>query len=530
MSILVSNIGLPFPFGEEEAVASARKVCGVSAADVLGGGVRKQSFDLRHGALRAICTVELELACDESALVARANNPAVRLRVPARLPIPTGRETLGHRPVVIGFGPAGMFAALLLAKNGYRPLVFERGGSMERRDEAVERFFSGGALDESCNIQFGEGGAGAYSDGKLTTRIGDPRCELVTELLLAHGAPKDAMRAAKPHVGTDLLKSIVVSIRREICALGGEVRFDTPMERLILRDGALRGIRLAGEDIPCETAVLAIGHSARDSFQTLLDQGISMESKPFSVGVRVEHLQEHIDAALYGKYAGMAGLPPGEYTLSHREGQKGCYSFCMCPGGQVVAAASEAGGMAVNGMSYHARAGQNANAALCVSVDAGDFGSDVLDGMRFQRRLEQTAFAAAGGGYLAPVQRMGDFLKDKKTLRLGAVTPTYPRGWMFCRMDEILPQGICAMLRRSVPIFAKKIRGYDAPDAVLTGVETRTSSPVRLLRGDDLCSPAARGLVPCGEGAGYAGGIMSAAVDGIRAAEAVMARFRPMEE
>lgn len=529
MSILISDVRLPFPFGEEEALLAARRRCGLSRESAPSGRIHRQSLDLRHGGLHAICTVELELTGDEAAFVRMKNDPAVRLRKAPVLPAPGGEERLSAPPVIVGFGPAGMFAALILARRGYRPVVLERGAEMKERDRAVDAFFSGGPLDEDCNIQFGEGGAGAYSDGKLTTRIGDNRCELVTEILRQHGAPEDALRAAKPHIGTDLLKGIVVSIRNEIRSLGGTVRFGTPMRGLILQNGTLRGLRLDGEELSCETAVLAVGHSARDSFSALLEQGVFLEPKPFSVGVRAEHLQEEIDRALYGRYAGTPGLPPGEYTLSHRENGRGCYSFCMCPGGQVVAAASEQGGLVTNGMSYHARAGRNANAALCVSVGPEDYGSGPLDGVALQRRLEREAFALAGGGFAAPVQLAGDFLADRQTTALGRVTPTYPRGWQFCRLDELLPPFVCEMLRRSLPRFGAKLRGYDAPDTVFTGVETRTSSPVRITRGENLYSLTVPGLIPCGEGAGYAGGIVSAAVDGIRAAEAVMARWRPIE-
>ena len=529
MSILISDVRLPFPFSEEEALTAARKKLRLSPESVLRGCLHKRSLDLRHGDLRAICSVELSLAGDEAAFVRRLADPHVRLRERAVMPRPTGTERLESPPVVVGFGPAGIFAALLLAKNGYRPIVLERGRPMAQRDRDVRAFFSGGQLDEGSNIQFGEGGAGAYSDGKLTTRIGDNRCELVLELLEAHGAPHEALQAAKPHIGTDLLKDIVVSMRQEIGRLGGQVRFGTRAQGLVLREGRLLGLRLEGEELPCRTAVLAIGHSARDSFFTLRQQGVYLQAKPFSVGVRAEHLQEDIDRALYGRYLGTPGLPPGEYALSHREGDRGCYSFCMCPGGEVVAAASESGGLVVNGMSYHARAGKNANAALVVSVGPEDFGSDPLDGVAFQRELERRAFALAGGDYAAPVQLWGDFAQGRVSTRLGRVTPTYPRGWQFRPLEEVLPEQVCGLLRRAMPRFGQRLRGYDAADTVFTGVETRTSSPVRITRGDDLYSLNVQGLIPCGEGAGYAGGIMSAAVDGIRAAEAIMSRYAPLE-
>ncbi len=510
-------------------MTAARKKLRLSPESILSGCLHKQSLDLRHGDLKAICSVELQLAGDEAAFVEKCRDPHVKLRAEAVMPRPRGKEKLSAPPVIVGFGPAGIFAALILAKNGYRPVVLERGRAMDVRDRDVKAFFDGGALDEQSNIQFGEGGAGAYSDGKLTTRIGDNRCELVLRLLEEHGAPHGALQAAKPHIGTDLLKGIVVSMRKQVEALGGTVRFETQAKGLLLRENRLRGLKLAGEELPCEVAVLAIGHSARDSFFTLKEQGVYLQAKPFSVGVRAEHLQEDIDRALYGKFLGTPGLPAGEYALSHREGDRGCYSFCMCPGGEVVAAASEAGGLVTNGMSYHARAGKNANAALVVSVGPEDFGTDPLDGVVFQRKLEQTAFRLGGGDYQAPVQLWGDFAQGRVSTKLGRVQPTYPRGWQFRSLDEALPGQVCGLLRRAMPQFGRRIRGYDAPDAVFTGVETRTSSPVRITRGDDLQSLNVSGLIPCGEGAGYAGGIMSAAVDGIRVAEAIMAKYAPLD-
>ena len=464
-------------------------------------------------------------------MVAKRKDPQIRLRASADMPRPSGKKQLSNPPVIVGFGPAGMFAALILAENGYCPIVLERGDALEIRDQKVDSFFQGGALDLQSNIQFGEGGAGAYSDGKLTTRINDPRCELVLRLLKEHGAPAEALSVAKPHIGTDLLKGIVVSIRKAICRNGGMVCFRAPMDRLILRNNKLAGIRTANEEIPCETAVLALGHSARDSFGTLLDQGLTLERKAFSVGVRAEHLHESIDRALYGKYAGMPWLPKGEYSLSWRKGERACYSFCMCPGGQVVAAASEEGRLVVNGMSYHARDGKNANAALCVSVNPADFpGNHPLAGMEFQRRLEEKAYLAGGGDYTAPVQLWGDFSQGAVSKKLGHVVPTYPRGYTFARLDSVLPPFVCDMLREAMPVFGRKLRGFDGFDTVFTGVETRTSSPVRMLRNEHLQSDRIDGIYPCGEGAGYAGGIMSAAVDGIRVAEAIMREYAPFEK
>lgn len=531
MSILVSGISLPWDGTAEAAEAAAFQKLGLRREDFSSVAVHKLSFDLRHGTLSRIYSIEVTLPGGEASLVEQRRDPQIRLRASADLPVPSGSKALADPPVVIGFGPAGMFAALVLAKNGYCPTVLERGGSMEERDKTVAAFFSGGGLDPQCNIQFGEGGAGAYSDGKLTTRIGDPRCELVLRLLQEHGAPAEALSVAKPHIGTDLLKGIVVSIREEIRSLGGTVAFHQPMKQLRVKNGALCAVETADGTLACEAAILAVGHSARDSFSMLREQGITLERKPFSVGVRTEHLQSSIDQALYGKYVGRTALPKGEYTLSWRQNGRACYSFCMCPGGQVVAAASEAGGLVVNGMSYHARDGKNANAALCVSVNPEDFsGSDPLAGVAFQRSLEQAAFAAGGGDYLAPVQLWGDFAQGRVSRKLGGVTPTYPRGYAFAPLDDVLPPYVCDMLRQAIPVFGRKLKGYDAPDTVFTGVETRTSSPVRIVRGDSLESRDLAGLYPCGEGAGYAGGIMSAAVDGIRVAEAIMANYAPLKK
>ena len=528
--IRIRDISLPPEHDHNQLLFEAARMLRISGSKIRKIAISKRSVDARKKPdVRIIYTVDVWVDGSENKVLKQSGCKKAAIVEKKYYKVPKGLPAPKLRPVIVGFGPAGIFAALILARNGYRPVVLERGSAMEDRDRDVREFFSGSELNERSNIQFGEGGAGAYSDGKLTTRIGDNRCELVLQLLEEHGAPHNALQAAKPHIGTDLLKDIVVSMRKQVSELGGTVRFQTQAKGLLLRENRLQGLKLEGEDLPCDVAVLAIGHSARDSFFTLQEQGVWMQAKPFSVGVRAEHLQEDIDRALYGKYLGTPGLPAGEYALSHREGDRGCYSFCMCPGGEVVAAASEAGGVVTNGMSYHARAGKNANAALVVSVGPEDFGSAPLDGIAFQRQLERTAFALGGGDYQAPVQLWGDFAEGRVSTALGRVTPSYPRGWQFRQLDDVLPQQVCGMLRRAMPQFGKKMRGYDASDTVFTGVETRTSSPVRITRGDDLYSLTVQGLIPCGEGAGYAGGIMSAAVDGIRAAEAIMARFAPMD-
>lgn len=530
MSLIVSGIQCAYQSTDSDAIGTAVRLCGLHRDQVRSAAVHKLSFDLRRGALRKVYSVELEIDGDEEALCQQLNRPDIRLRRRAEEPRAVGEHMLAHPPVVCGFGPAGLFCALLLAEQGYRPIVLERGGCMEQRDSAVASFFSGGPLDLDTNIQFGEGGAGAYSDGKLTTRIGDARCELVLNRLRAHGGPPAIMTMAHPHIGTDVLKNVVVSIRRRIIALGGTVHFRTPVIDFAARNGRIAAVRTPQGEIPCDVAVLAVGHSARDTFETLHARDLPMEAKAFSVGVRIEHRQETIDRGLYGRYAGTPGLPPGEYFLSRRVGERGCYSFCMCPGGTVVAAASEEGMVVTNGMSNHARNGVNDNAALAVSVTPADFeDNSPLAGVGFQRKLERAAFAAGGRDYCAPVQRLDDFLRQSVGGRPDSVLPTYPRGWVLADLNSILPPTAASLLRESIPVFGKKLPGFDAPDAMLTGLETRTSSPVRIIRDTGLYSPALAGLIPCGEGAGYAGGIMSAAVDGIRAAERIMGEYAPLE-
>ena len=522
MRYVISGLRLPFGADGAAAEAAARRTLRLPAGTA--ACVCRRSFDLRHGALTAVFAVSFEMPDGWRA----PDRPDLRARPEPVLPPVTGSAASIHPPVVVGFGPAGLFAALALAKRGYRPLVLERGPALAERDAAVARFFETGALSPEANIQFGEGGAGAYSDGKLNTRVGDPRCELVLEWLGAHGAPPEALLPARPHIGTDQLKPIVRRMREEIVALGGTVRFSCRVTGLVVRGGRLAGLRTDAGEIPCETAILALGHSARDSFAALRDQGVAMEQKAFSVGLRVEHLQADIDEALYGSFRGTAGLPPGEYVLAVDTGLRKCYSFCMCPGGRVVAAASEAEGVVTNGMSDHARDGRNANAAVCVPVGPADFGDgDALAGVAFQRALERAAFRAGGGLYRAPAQTVGDFLLGKPSAAFGRVQPTYQRGVTPGELSALLPPPVCGTLRAAFPLFARKVRAFGEPEAVLTGIETRTSSPVRILRGDNLESVSVPGLIPCGEGAGYAGGIVSAAADGLRAAEAVFATYRP---
>ncbi len=449
-----------------------------------------------------------------------------------------GDRSLGARPLVVGMGPAGLFCAYLLAREGYAPILIERGDAVADRVAAVGRFYTEGRLDTESNIQFGAGGAGTFSDGKLLTRINDARCAFVLETLVAMGAPTDIALQAKPHVGTDILRTVVERMLSTIEAMGGELhyrcRFDG-FERLA--DGTFEA-RTSRGVIPCGVIVLAPGHSARDTYRMLIERSMAVEPKPISVGVRIEHRRTDIDTLFYGAMAGHPDLGAAEYHLSDTRGERGVYTFCMCPGGEVVAAASEEETVVVNGMSAHARAGENSNAAIAVSVRTEDFepveGSLALGAIAFQRRLERAAYVAGGSDYRVPVQTVGDFLNgvDRRHAHEPTrVTPSYRGGdfWRVARMGDVLPPFVCASLADGLRSFDRKAKGYAMPDAVLSAAETRTSAPVRILRGTDLCALGHPGLYPCGEGAGYAGGITSAAVDGLKVAEAIMAAYRPME-
>ena len=446
-----------------------------------------------------------------------------------------GREVLLAQPLVVGMGPAGLFAALLLARYGYRPIIIDRGDSNTDRARSVANFYQTQKLDVDSNIQFGAGGAGTFSDGKLMTRIHDPQCGFVLKTLFEHGAPADIMLLAKPHVGTDLLRGVVDSMLREIQSLGGTVHYRCRLDGFDQRaDGSVIAHTTKG-DIQCGMIILAIGHSARDTYQMLLQKQMNLIAKPISVGVRIEHLTTDIDHALYGDFTGHPKLGHAEYALSDTSTGRGVYTFCMCPGGEVMAATSEERGVVVNGMSNRARDGRNSNAAVVVSLGCNDFspvnGSLVEGAIALQRRIEGQAYLSGGEDYSAPIQTVGDFLSDCVVHEPGRIQPTYMNGR--CKISDLsrlFPQSVTKTLRYGLEAFDKKIQGFAASDAVLTGAETRTSAPVRISRDQDGRAIGFSYIYPCGEGAGYAGGITSAAVDGVKTALAVMKCYAPYKD
>ncbi|AUD63762.1 hypothetical protein BK010_09220 [Tenericutes bacterium MO-XQ] len=446
--------------------------------------------------------------------------------------ITSGDQMLTHPPIIVGFGPSGMFAALLLARRGYRPIVLERGYDVDQRSTNVERFYKTGVYHEGSTILFGEGGAGTFSDGKLTTLISDIRCRYILNALIEHGAQPEILYINKPHVGTDVLKIVVKNIREEIIRLGGEIRFNAKVTKLIVKDNKLQGVMINDEEeLLSSVCLLGIGHSARDTFELLYNERVNIIQKAFSVGVRIEHPQLLINQAQYGKFANEPYLGAADYKMSyHGSDKRSAYTFCMCPGGWVMCASSEEGGVVTNGMSESKRDYENSNAALLVNVNPSDFGSDhPLAGVSYQRKIEQKAFVLGGSNYNAPIQLVGDFLKDQPSTKLGSVNPSYRPGYKFAELKALFPAYVTQTLREALRDFNRKIQGFSIDDAILTGPETRSSSPIRMTR-DEYHESNIKGLYPMGEGAGYAGGIMSSAVDGMKTAEKIIVMYQPVDQ
>lgn len=524
--IRINNIGLPLDYDDSTIRKRVCRELKISQNALKSISLFRRSIDARKKEnIRFLCTIDAELFGDEDAVIKRSKNASRAEKYKYNVPKWHG----GASPVVVGMGPAGLFAALVLAQSGAKPIVIERGRDVDSRTADVSSFWAGGRLNTESNVQFGEGGAGTFSDGKLNTGTKDSRQRKVLEEFAAHGAPEEILYNAKPHIGTDKLKITVKSIREEIISLGGKVMFETKLTDFEVTDGSISSVTIEKngktEKLEAESVILAIGHSARDTFEMLERKKLPIEAKPFSVGARIEHLREKIDRAQFGGFADNKRLGAAYYKMNIRTGDgRGAYTFCMCPGGRVVNASSEEGMLCTNGMSEFARSEINSNAALLVGVNPEDFKSEnPLAGMYFQRDLEKKAFALGGGAFHAPVQRAEDFLNNKKTSSLGDVVPSImPKGEL-ANLNIILPVFVREPMKQAITEMGKKLRGFDDGDAVLTGLETRSSSPIRIIRSaETLQSAGVRGLYPCGEGAGYAGGIISAAVDGIKCAEEII--------
>ena len=533
--IRITELRLPLDHVPEALKYAAAERLGIPQSSIEQLTVFKRSHDARKKtALTFIYTLDLELSphakANETALLERfADDPKISRTPDTAYHFVTQTPPEGmQRPVIVGFGPAGIFAALVLAQMGFRPIVLERGKAVRERTKDTWGLWRNKVLDPESNVQFGEGGAGTFSDGKLYSQVKDPRHlgrKVLNEFVKA-GAPAEILYVAKPHIGTFRLVSMVEHMRREIESLGGEIRFQSRVSGLQIEAGKVCGVTLAsGEQISTNHVVLALGHSARDTFEMLHAAGVFMEAKPFAVGFRIEHPQSLIDKARLGPNAGNPLLGAADYKLVHHASNgRAVYSFCMCPGGQVVAATSEPNCVVTNGMSQYSRAERNANAGIVVNITPEDYGGSTdnpLAGIAFQRRLEAHAFTLGGSSYEAPGQLVGDFLAGRPSSALGIVTPSYQPGVHLTDLSTALPDFAITAIREALPAFARQIRGFDLPDAVLTGVETRTSSPLRITRGEDGQSLNIKGLFPSGEGAGYAGGILSAGIDGIRTAEAI---------
>ncbi|MGN0458884.1 MAG: NAD(P)/FAD-dependent oxidoreductase [Eubacterium sp.] len=526
--IRINEIKLSLDEDEALLTKKAAKVLHINEKYIDSLTIYKKSIDARHrDDVHFTYSVDVCITLDENQIVSKCKSNKASVIKPYAYEPPVNNRTSKFRPVIVGFGPAGMLAGIILAEAGVKPIILERGKDIDARQRDVNEFWTKRRLNEESNVQFGEGGAGTFSDGKLTTGIKSPYIRKVLDELYEAGAPEEILYSAKPHIGTDRLAIVVKNIRKKIERLGGSVMTECKVEKLHTANGAVQGVSYShrGEirDIETDSVIMAIGHSARDTVEMLYSLGVEIIQKPFSVGARIEHPQSLINKAQYGKFANHEKLGAADYKLAcHGLHERGAYTFCMCPGGTVVAAASEKEGVIVNGMSSLARDGENANSALLVGIEPKDFPSEhPLAGIYYQREIEHKAFELAGGDYRAPAQLVGDFLQNKKSTALGNVSPTCPTGVTLTSLDECLPQKVVSTMQDAIIQMDKKLNGFNLYDAVLTAPETRSSSSVRILR-DKFLQCNIQGVYPCGEGAGYAGGIVSAAVDGIKCAAGVL--------
>ena len=527
MPIIINQIKSSLETKTDSILNKAQKQLGLSRSEISTAEIHKTSLDARNqNNIQFVHSVFLQLKDEEKERqLAKTNTSVTYVENGGIKPVISKVKKEG-RVIIAGFGPAGIFCGLLLAENGYRPLILEKGQDVDKRTQSVSDFWKTGLLNTQSNVQFGEGGAGTFSDGKLTTRIKDPICRYVLETFVNFGAPKEILTKAKPHIGTDKLRKIIKSMREHIISLGGEVRFESEMSDFVLQDNSIKSVSFNGNSADCSSLVLAIGHSARNTFSLIAEKGIFIEPKSFSVGARIEHTQRSVNESLYGKNADNPLLPVGEYQLSYRDNSgRAVYTFCMCPGGTVVPAASENSGIVTNGMSEFARNGENANAAMVVSVSPKDFGNSPLDGIEFARQIEANAYKSTGS-YTAPATTVQGFLDHRPDLSSNIV-PTYALGLKPVEFRDIFPKFVTDMMETGLNKFSHKMKCFGDKSAILTAPETRTSSPVRITRTDQLHSVSVSNLYPCGEGAGYAGGIMSAAVDGIKVALKIMETQAP---
>jgi len=522
----ITNVKIPYKTTETQYPVYIAKKLRIASDEITSFKLIRKSLDARKSnQIVCVCTFDVCLKSENAIL--KKNKSDVKKHITKHYRFEYSNIITNDRPVIAGSGPAGLFCALMLARAGVRPIIAERGECVEQRKKTVSDFWNGGSLNVNSNVQFGEGGAGTFSDGKLTCGLNDIRMSFIAEEFAAHGAPDDIITNAKPHIGTDYLYDTVRNIRKEIISLGGEFRFNTLLTDIEIKGGCVTSVILKNlktqkeEILPCRYLVCAIGHSARDTYEMMLQKGFRMERKPFSVGVRIEHKRELINRIQYKEAFKDTSLPAADYKLACHFENSSAYTFCMCPGGRVVASASEENRVVTNGMSNFARNEENSNSAILVSILPSDIeGDDILGGVRFQRMLEEAAFKAGGGNYFAPCQRVGDFLNGVKSKTHGEVIPSYMPGVTYCNLENVLPEFMCSTLKKALKEFDRKMHGFATHDAILTGVETRSSAPVRIVR-DENCESNIRGVFPAGEGAGYAGGIMSSAIDGIKCAEKI---------